>query len=1010
MAFTSLFSSLPNKEFDTTPCESRERFQRDERQLEPVKLEKENERDAQSRKRPLQRGQQSGPRKRKKGDQQEQSGQAKKSTIHKGPPQSYKDFDSVDRDYNMVKCDYEQPSLDFSRELDFYSHSKEGEHPGHDTEKSGRKNMRPGEAKSPDQKKDVQGINRKKGRKQWEPHQQRLDNQARGRGGNSARRGGDFTGMGGRGTNQPRDFSIRGGGGSNRGGGGSNRGGGGSNRGGGGSNRGGGGSNRGGGGSNRGGEWNNRGPGCDRRGDWSKRGTDRSRRGGRHFPDGRLTLETLTGKGKKNMTKEFKDQNALEIDGRLICRHFLRGKCIKGDDCQLEHALDVNYSINEVCKFYVQGSCSKGQSCIYMHKSFPCKFFHTYGKCYQGDQCRFSHEPLTELTKQLLEAALKRDKDIEELAKKDEPISMEEPVSTKESATAEETKPVIDIFLNPLRPNFYNSSCPSEPHAEESSPMCQNEVSSEVVEKEIARCANSIRSPDPPPSSPGFKELVSYSVEAVLGSHRPLEKPFRSFFAASISQTSQTQPDPPATTLVPPDSICPPDPTLNSTCGKINVPYSVEAVLGFQKPVEKAFCNQFSGSITQTFPPPTQIRSDPPSNTLVSPDPIRSSDHRMNKRPAPYSVEAVSTAQKPVKKPLCSLFAGPISQTSTTPSTQKSANSPINTPGCKGPASYSVKAVLQSHKLVENPVRSLFAGPITQSTRHPDIQTQLDPPSTTFNPPDSIRLPDPPSVYKRPAYYSAVLGSPKSLKPSFSSLFAGPISQTSSPQPPTQIQPDSHSTAFGPSDSAPPAGCKRPALYSVTAVLEPCKPVENPFCSRIAGTISQTAPDPPSHTLNSPGCKAPTSKKPMGKPFRSLFAGPISQTSTNHPPRQTRPNPPSTTFGPPDPIRSSEPLPVCKRWTSSVEAVSESQKSMEKPFRSLFAGPLTQTSTSGHPTQIQPDPPRNVTGCNRPASHSVEAVLETQKQLGKPIRSLFAGPISQTTPLTLQHRPGRIPA
>ncbi|CDQ69707.1 unnamed protein product [Oncorhynchus mykiss] len=38
-----------------------------------------------------------------------------------------------------------------------------------------------------------------------------------------------------------------------------------------------------------------------------------------------------------------------------------------GVDCQLEHALDVNYSINEVCKFYVQGSCSKGESCIYMH-------------------------------------------------------------------------------------------------------------------------------------------------------------------------------------------------------------------------------------------------------------------------------------------------------------------------------------------------------------------------------------------------------------------------------------------------------------------------------------------------------------------------------------------------------------------------------------------------------------------------------------------------------------------
>lgn len=47
----------------------------------------------------------------------------------------------------MVKCDFEQPGFDFSRDLDFYSDSKEGASPGHATEKSCRKNMRPGEAK-----------------------------------------------------------------------------------------------------------------------------------------------------------------------------------------------------------------------------------------------------------------------------------------------------------------------------------------------------------------------------------------------------------------------------------------------------------------------------------------------------------------------------------------------------------------------------------------------------------------------------------------------------------------------------------------------------------------------------------------------------------------------------------------------------------------------------------------------------------------------------------------------
>ncbi|XP_064820787.1 mucin-2-like isoform X2 [Oncorhynchus masou masou] len=741
--------------------------------------------------------------------------------------------------------------------------------------------------------------------------------------------------MGRRGTNQPRDFS-----------------------------------NRGAGGSNRGGEWSNRGQGYDkrggflRRGDWSKRGTDRSLRGGRQFPND----ETLTGKGKKNMTKEFKDQNALEIDGRLICRHFLRGKCIKGDDCQLEHALDVNYSINEVCKFYVQGSCSKGESCIYMHKRFPLQVL----------------PYLREVLPRRPVQALKRDKDIEELAKNDKSISMEEPVATKESATAEETKPGIDIFLNPLRPNFYNSSCPSEPHAEECTTVYQNEVSAEVVEKEIAPPTASVWSPDPPQNS-GFKEPVSYSVEAVLGSHRPLDKPFRSFFAASISQTSQTQPDPPTTTLVPPDSSHPRDPPLNSICSKRNVPYSVEAVLGFQKPEEKPFTLS------------TQIQSDPPSTTLVSPDPISLSDPRLNKRQASYSVEAFSTAQKPVKNPFCSLFAGTISQTSTTPLIQNSANSPINTPGCKGLASYSVKAVLKSHKPVDNPVRSLVAGPITQFSRHPDIQTQLDRPSTTLNPPDSIRPPDPPSVYKRPAYYSskAVLGSPKPLKPSFSSLFAGPISQKS-PQPPTQTQPDSPSAIFGPSDSAPHAGCKRPASYYVTSVLEPEKPVENPFCSLFAGIISQTTLDPPAHSQNSPGCKAPASNKPMEKPFLSLFAGPISQTNL---PDRCNQIPPELQLVP------QTPLGLLSLSQSAGDGHSPLRLSVSprSPWKNHSVASLPAPShrppLPANPTQTQPHPPRNFTGCNRPASDSVEAMLETQKPVGKPIsQTTLPDPPTQTRP------------
>ncbi|TWW59788.1 hypothetical protein D4764_06G0013180 [Takifugu flavidus] len=109
----------------------------------------------------------------------------------------------------------------------------------------------------------------------------------------------------------------------------------------------------------------------------------------------------VRGKQARFMTQEFKEQNALMVDGRLLCRHFLWGRCIKargfcrrsdrsrchsdlwdgnagilkapvcswlqGDGCQLEHVQGHNDLIKELCKFYVQGFCSKGHDCPYMH-------------------------------------------------------------------------------------------------------------------------------------------------------------------------------------------------------------------------------------------------------------------------------------------------------------------------------------------------------------------------------------------------------------------------------------------------------------------------------------------------------------------------------------------------------------------------------------------------------------------------------------------------------------------
>ncbi|XP_072565762.1 zinc finger CCCH domain-containing protein 6 isoform X1 [Paramormyrops kingsleyae] len=111
------------------------------------------------------------------------------------------------------------------------------------------------------------------------------------------------------------------------------------------------------------------------------------------------------------MTQEFINQHTVEHNGRYICKYFLEGRCIKGDQCKFEHELVIPDKKKELCKFYLQGYCSKGEKCSYMHNEYPCKFFHTGAKCYQGDKCKFSHEPLTDLTRELLDKVLKTEEE-----------------------------------------------------------------------------------------------------------------------------------------------------------------------------------------------------------------------------------------------------------------------------------------------------------------------------------------------------------------------------------------------------------------------------------------------------------------------------------------------------------------------------------------------------------------------------------------------------------------------
>ncbi|XP_062422596.1 zinc finger CCCH domain-containing protein 6 isoform X2 [Pungitius pungitius] len=150
---------------------------------------------------------------------------------------------------------------------------------------------------------------------------------------------------------------------------------------------------------------------------WGGRGRGR---GGDHcmedmMPEGKHS----SGFQKKRpiMSKEFINQHTVEHNGRYICKYFLEGRCIKGEQCKFEHELVIPDKKRELCKFYLQGYCSKGDHCIYMHNEYPCKFFHTGAKCYQGDNCKFSHEALNDVTKELLDKIINTE---EENAREDE--------------------------------------------------------------------------------------------------------------------------------------------------------------------------------------------------------------------------------------------------------------------------------------------------------------------------------------------------------------------------------------------------------------------------------------------------------------------------------------------------------------------------------------------------------------------------------------------------------------
>lgn len=207
------------------------------------------------------------------------------------------------------------------------------------------------------------------------------------------------------------------------------------------------------------------------------------RGGGAHGqPDRKRSRTSRFGQSKGGRRRDLKP--------RTVCRFFLEGKCTKGSDCTFLHEGSPPKK-RELCKFYLNGYCAKGDHCLFMHKEFPCKFYHTGSKCFSSEKCKFSHEPLNEEGRKMLDRYLAscHDEDLPLLPPPPSPnkhprpsLLGSPPRHIKEMAESMRKIPsLFDIKVGlpaqgppplsgspnphggPIRPNFYNDTLKSSP-------------------------------------------------------------------------------------------------------------------------------------------------------------------------------------------------------------------------------------------------------------------------------------------------------------------------------------------------------------------------------------------------------------------------------------------------------------------------------------------------------------------------------------------------------------------
>ena len=104
-----------------------------------------------------------------------------------------------------------------------------------------------------------------------------------------------------------------------------------------------------------------------------------------------------------------------------VCRHWLKGGCMKKENCEFLHQLDKDKmpicpypyvmcpmrerciykhpdrdrqnTYKEKCPFYEKGYCKNGLSCKHRHEPKQICPNYVYGFCPEGPDCRYSHPP-----------------------------------------------------------------------------------------------------------------------------------------------------------------------------------------------------------------------------------------------------------------------------------------------------------------------------------------------------------------------------------------------------------------------------------------------------------------------------------------------------------------------------------------------------------------------------------------------------------------------------------------